>query len=161
MSAVSPGSMVTGLMAGVGMALLFGVMDASAKPENLTFLEKPLTPEQIALGKDDYVEFCASCHGSNLEGQKSWKRRLDTGRMPAPPHDASGHTWRHSDQELFAITKFGVGAVVPGYESDMPAFEDVLSDEEIIAVLGYIKSVWSDEEREFQHNLNLKDGRAR
>ncbi|RCK40518.1 c-type cytochrome, partial [Thalassospira profundimaris] len=93
MSAVSPGSMVTGLMAGVGMALLFGVMDASAKPENLTFLEKPLTPEQIALGKDDYVEFCASCHGSNLEGQKNWKRRLDTGRMPAPPHDASGHTW--------------------------------------------------------------------
>ncbi|RCK40550.1 cytochrome C [Thalassospira profundimaris] len=161
MIAVSPRSLVTGLMAGVGMALLSGVADAGSTPENLTFLEKPITPEQIALGNDVYAEFCASCHGANLEGQKNWKRRLDTGRMPAPPHDASGHTWRHSDQELFAITKFGVGAVVPGYESDMPAFEDVLSDEEIIAVLGYIKSVWSDEERAFQHNLNPKDGRAK
>ena len=82
-------------------------------------------------------------------------------QMPAPPHDASGHTWRHSDLELYAMTKFGIGAVVPGYESDMPAFEDVLSDEEIIAVLGYIKSVWSDEERAFQHNLNPKDRRAK
>ncbi len=43
----------------------------------------------------------------------------------------------------------------------MPAFEDVLCDEEIIAVLGYIKSVWSDEERAFQHNLNPKDRRAK
>ncbi|MET4735703.1 mono/diheme cytochrome c family protein [Thalassospira sp. MBR-102] len=161
MSAVSPGSLVTGLMAGVGMALLSGVADAGSMPENLTFLEKPVTSEQIALGNDVYAEFCASCHGTNLEGQENWRRRLDTGRMPAPPHDASGHTWRHSDRELFAMTRFGVGAVVPGYESDMPAFEDVLSDEEIIAVLGYIKSVWPDEERAFQHNLNPKDGMAK
>ena len=161
MSAVSPGPLVIGLMAGVGAALLSGVVDASSRPENLTFLEKPITREQISLGNDVYAEFCASCHGAKLEGQENWKRRLDTGRMPAPPHNASGHTWRHSDRELFAMTRFGVGAVVPGYESDMPAFEDVLSDEEIIAVLGYIKSVWSDEERAFQHNLNPKDGMAK
>ena len=161
MSAVLPGSLVTGLMAGVGMALLSGVADAGSTPENLTFLEQPITPEQIALGNDVYAEFCASCHGISLEGQKNWKRRLDTGRMPAPPHDASGHTWRHSDRELFAMTKFGIGAAVPGYESDMPAFEDVLSDEEIVAAIGFIKSVWTDKERAFQRTLNLNGGRAR
>ena len=33
--------------------------------------------------------------------------------------------------EIFTITKQGVGAVVPGYESDMPAFGDSLTDAEI------------------------------
>lgn len=32
-----------------------------------------------------------------------------------------------------------------GYESDMPAFKDKLSDGEIRAVLAYIKSHWSEE----------------
>lgn len=65
--------------------------------------------------------------------------------MPAPPHDASGHTWHHPDSVLFGITKHGL---VPGkyappkYESDMPAFGGPLSDEEIWAVLAYIKSSW-------------------
>ncbi len=65
--------------------------------------------------------------------------------MPAPPHDGSGHTWHHPDAVLFGITKKGV--VPPyapvGYESDMPAFAGKLSDDEIWAVLAYIKSHWS------------------
>lgn len=64
--------------------------------------------------------------------------------MPAPPHDESGHTWHHPDQLLFAIVK---GGLVPpyapaAYESDMPAFAGKLSDEQIWAVLAYIKSHW-------------------
>jgi mono/diheme cytochrome c family protein len=65
--------------------------------------------------------------------------------MPAPPHDESGHTWHHSDQDLFKMSKFGVGAVIPGYESDMPAFEGILSDGQLMAVLAYIKSRWSEQ----------------
>lgn len=70
--------------------------------------------------------------------------------MLAPPHDATGHTWHHPDRELFLITKNGLGAVVPGYESDMPAVESVLSDEEITAILAYIKSTWPNEARLYQ-----------
>lgn len=70
--------------------------------------------------------------------------------MPAPPHDATGHTWHHSDQELFTITKEGPGAVVPGYESDMPPFGAMLSDDEITAVVAYIKSTWPQKERDYQ-----------
>jgi mono/diheme cytochrome c family protein len=70
--------------------------------------------------------------------------------MPAPPHDASGHTWHHSDEELLTITKKGLAAVVPGYESDMPAFEGSLSDDEIRAILAFIKSTWPKTEREYQ-----------
>jgi mono/diheme cytochrome c family protein len=114
------------------------------------FLGEEVDPETISLGQELYAENCASCHGANLEGQPDWKRRLENGRMPAPPHDATGHTWHHSDQSLLLITREGIEAVVPGYESDMPAFGEVLSDEEIRAVLAYIKSTWPERERNFQ-----------
>jgi mono/diheme cytochrome c family protein len=101
-------------------------------------------------GQALYEQHCASCHGRNLEGQPDWQRRGPDGLMPAPPHDASGHTWHHSDDQLFLITKRGISALVPNYKSAMPAFEAVLSDEEIRAVLSYIKSKWPREEAEFQ-----------
>lgn len=126
--------------------------------EDVTFLGQPVTAEQIALGQEVYAEYCASCHGANLEGQPNWKRRLENGRMPAPPHDESGHTWHHSDQDLFAITKLGVGGVVPGYESDMLAFGDILSDEEIAAVLAFIKSTWPERQRDVQARITASDG---
>lgn len=99
----------------------------------------------LALGEKLYAQHCASCHGANLEGQPDWRKRLANGRFPAPPHDASGHTWHHPDEVLFGITKHGlVPPYAPaGYESDMPAFGGKLSDHEIRAVLGYIKSRWS------------------
>lgn len=103
-----------------------------------------------ASGKQLYLDHCAGCHGVELEGQPDWMRRLPNGRLPAPPHDASGHTWHHSDEQLFRITKEGLGAIAPGYESDMPAFGELLSDEEIRAVLDYIKSTWPERERAYQ-----------
>ncbi|MBI4724835.1 MAG: cytochrome c [Rhodomicrobium sp.] len=107
--------------------------------------------EAIALGRKLYAEHCAGCHGPNLEGQPNWRRRLPSGRMPAPPHDASGHTWHHSDDTLFRITKEGAAAIIGGgYESDMRGFGGVLSDGEIRAVLTFIKSTWPAGQREAQ-----------
>lgn len=117
------------------------------------------SPETIGLGQGLYAANCASCHGSQLEGQPDWKRRLATGRMPAPPHDVSGHTWHHSDSDLFRLTKEGVAAVAGGgYQSDMPAFEGRLSDAEIAAVLAYIKSTWPDRQRQFQAEVTRNSG---
>lgn len=97
----------------------------------------------LAQGADIYARHCASCHGANLEGQPDWTRRLPSGRMPAPPHDPSGHTWHHPSEQLFGIVKDGVEKYAPpGYESDMPAFGGTLSDGEIRAVLAYIHSTW-------------------
>ena len=109
-------------------------------------LEGAATPQRIAQGKAIYADHCAACHGVNLEGQPNWRGRNPDGRLPAPPHDPSGHTWHHPDQMLFAVTKYGPQATAgPEYESDMPAFEGVLSDQEIIDVLTYIKSTWPEE----------------
>lgn len=77
--------------------------------------------------------------------------------MPAPPHDQSGHTWHHTDKALFGVTKLGLKLFAgENYESDMPAFEGILKDEEIEAVLAYIKSTWPEREYTYQKELTEK-----
>lgn len=100
---------------------------------------------QVALGRTIYAENCASCHGVNLEGQPDWRIRKPDGRLPAPPHDETGHTWHHPDEHLFRLTKLGLKPPLApeGYKSDMPAFEGKLTDDQIWAVLASIKSTWS------------------
>ena len=112
----------------------------------------------IALGKTLYAERCASCHGARLEGQRDWKSPLPSGRMPAPPHDASGHTWHHPDGVLFRIIREGPAAVVGGgYESDMPGLGNVMSDDEIWDVLAFIKSTWPERERQYQAEISRRE----
>jgi mono/diheme cytochrome c family protein len=114
----------------------------------------------VAEGREIYAAQCAACHGVELEGQPGWRSPLPSGRLPAPPHDASGHTWHHSDAVLFRIVKDGTAAVVGGgYESDMPAFGEVLGDDEIRAVLSYIKSTWPERERQHQERVSRADER--
>jgi mono/diheme cytochrome c family protein len=67
--------------------------------------------------------------------------------MPTHPHDASGHTWHHPAGVLFRIIKEGAAAVVGGYASDMPGFSSVLADQEIRAVIAFIKSTWPERAR--------------
>ncbi|MEQ8967090.1 MAG: cytochrome c [Azospirillaceae bacterium] len=103
-------------------------------------------PDLIALGETVYVAECAACHGAGLEGETpDWRERKANGRLPAPPHDETGHTWHHPDRQLFELTMYGVEPFAPdGYESDMPAFEGRLSDREIWASLAFIRSRWPE-----------------
>ena len=105
-----------------------------------------------------YQQNCASCHGAELQGQPDWRSPGPEGRLPAPPHDATGHTWHHGDDILFRITREGTAAVVGGgYESDMPGFGDSLSDAEIRAILDYIKSTWPERERTYQRERTRQE----
>ena len=139
------------LVFGVTAALLLG----SGSPLTLAAGDEPTQPDPdnatlVARGKAVYDQHCASCHGPELEGQPNWRKRLPNGRMPAPPHDASGHTWHHSDKQLFDMTKIGPAGLVPGYQSDMPGFKDILGDSDIWAVLSFIENAWSPDIRERQ-----------
>ena len=118
----------------------------------------PPGAEVTAAGRAVYEAQCAACHGAELEGQPDWRSPLPSGRLPAPPHDASGHTWHHSDDVLFRIVKEGTAAIVgSGYESDMSGFGNVLTDAEIRAVLAYIKSTWPERERTHQEQVSRAD----
>ena len=106
-----------------------------------------LANRNLENGYRNYQEYCASCHGVNLEGQANWRSRNEDGTLPAPPHDETGHTWHHETEMLFEYTKLGgqvtLEAVgVKNFTSGMPAFGDVLTDEQIWEVLSYIRSTW-------------------
>lgn len=101
------------------------------------------SPEMTALGQNLYGQYCADCHGKNLEGQPNWRIKKADGSLPAPPHDASGHTWHHSDAMNFKYVKFGgQDNKEANFKTAMPPFNEVFSDAEIMAVLSYIKSQW-------------------
>ena len=118
----------------------------------------PRDRQLVARGSAIYGQYCASCHGANLEGQPNWKAELPEGGRPAPPHDASGHTWHHADELLFAIVQQGpASSTLPGYIYRMPAFGEVLSDDEIWAVLAYIKSTWPPEIQAAQEQVNQQN----
>lgn len=110
----------------------------------------------VALGEQVYRANCAACHGAELEGQPDWRSRDTNGLLPAPPHDENGHTWHHADDLLFEIVKYGPGPVIgdPVYRSAMPAYDSILSDQEIVAALVWIKSRWPAQERDWQAEVN-------
>ena len=93
-------------------------------------------------GQDLFATACAVCHGANGEGQPNWHIRKEDGTLPPPPLNGDGHTWHHADGLLYRIVSSGGG--ISGYESGMPAFGEVLSHQEIIDVLMYVKSLWGD-----------------
>ena len=149
-----------GLLA-AAFAFLVGAITVALWNEGKT-LADPDDGPQVAKGKLVYARHCLSCHGPRLEGQPNWQDKLPNGRMPAPPHDASGHTWHHPDSVLFGITKHGLVPgkyAPPSYQSDMSAFGGVLSDEEIWAVLAYIKSSWPSDIRRAQHETTRERDR--
>lgn len=128
-------------------------------------LSSPLVADHEVLDRDLlggqtlYQEQCASCHGSNLEGQDNWRSPNSDGVLPALPHDETGHTWHHDNQLLFDYTKLGgrraLAAIgVQDFVSAMPAFDDTLSDEEIWDILAYIRSTRPERVQKIQASRN-------
>ncbi len=144
--------LVAGLAIGAGVLATVLLVDAG-----------PSGPDaaRLALGRQVYDGYCAACHGVNLEGQANWRRRGADGLLPAPPHDAAGHTWHHPDEQLFAITKYGTAALAGAdYKTAMIGFGDQLGDEEIGAVLDYITSRWPADIRRRQAEITARARKA-
>ena len=93
-------------------------------------------------GSDLYAANCQVCHGdSNGAG----------GRGGAPIHNDRGHTWHHPDAQLRGWVlngKLGFGS--PG----MPALGDKLTEPEVDAILTFIKSWWTAEQRDSQADIS-------
>ncbi len=138
------------------IVVIAGIVYGTGKTSDSTQVHlQPGDLQLVAMGKKIYDANCASCHGRDFKGEANWRERSDDGLLPAPPHDETGHTWHHPDEVLFELTKYGPAKMIgDGYQSAMPGFEDVLTDEEIIASLSYIKSRWPEEIRLRHDQIN-------
>lgn len=141
----------------------FSLLVAGAAAAYLLHAQRPATASMLMPDDEQVVQRgelvyrvqCAACHGPKLEGQPNWRERGPDSKLPAPPHDATGHTWHHHDAQLFRLTKFGPAALVGGsYESNMPGYAEVLSDADIVAVLSFIKSTWPSKIRGHHDDIN-------
>lgn len=116
-----------------------------------------VAPAAAQEGRALYLQHCASCHGADLEGQPDWQSPEPGGTYPAPPHWVDGHTWHHPDAMLLDYVKRGGQAVLDDMEvefrSGMPAFGDLMTDDEIAAVLAYIASTWPEDVRAAQEAI--------
>ena len=74
----------------------------------------PLAATTTAGGNLDgqalYQTHCGSCHGANGEGQFPQDPYFPdaTGRVGAPPHDSTGHTWHHPMRCWCKLSRRGV-----------------------------------------------------
>ena len=131
------------IAASLTAAIVVGWGAARVPPSAATHIADANDTAMVSRGKRIYAVHCASCHGRYLQGQPLWQLVDDYAGRRAPAHDETGHTWQHSDEDLFEMTKYGRFASAPSrYVSYMPAFRDELSDQQILAVLAFIKARW-------------------
>ncbi len=136
-------SVAAKLIAGL-IAMIANAADGSDAPPRLD-------PELIKAGWTVYRQSCASCHGARAEGAHGWQSADRNGELPAPPHDAKGHTWKHSDAMLYRIVQQGWRDEFNKTDRlTMPAFKGQLSHKETIAVVTYLKTLWTPKQRQFQ-----------
>lgn len=144
------------------LAALLVLLAAACSPadEQIVVLATPFDDDQIAQGREWYVQYCAACHGANGEGQfpEAPLEPDATGRRGAPPHNGNGHTWHHSDTLLLRYVRDG-GFSNPENFYPMPAFGTVLTDEQILQIIAYIKTMWNDEQLERQYMMTQEEAK--
>lgn len=90
-------------------------------------------------GESLYRQYCVACHGAKGIGEFAWQSRA----RAAPPLDSSGHAWHHEDAQLINMI---LDKPLP--DSKMPAWRTVLSRDDVLDLLAYIKSLWTPYIRE-------------
>lgn len=111
------------------------------------------TEHQYSQGKVIFSENCATCHGNAGQGlAENWKKPNPDGSFPPPPLNGTAHTWHHP-MEILVQTINNGGAP---YGGNMPAFREVLSEEEKIAVIAYIQNLWDQKTYDRWTNMNAK-----
>jgi mono/diheme cytochrome c family protein len=96
---------------------------------------------QIMRGEAVYATHCVGCHGPNGEATPDWRKPNSDGKYPPPPLDSSAHAWHHSTDVLKKTILKGT----PPEIGSMPAWESILTEQQVDDVIVWIKSLWSNE----------------
>ena len=118
---------VTRSLCAIAIALGLGCCDAdladtapSAEPAEVR--EPEAARDDEPNGEELYETHCVSCHGVEAEGTDICVSLI------------TPHINMQSDGKLFVMIKSGTGG-------QMPSFGDVMRDDEIIEVIGYLRSI--------------------
>ena len=126
-------------------------------PQEIAAYAQLADDETLARGRQIYTQYCASCHGINGEGQfPDSYDYIDpaTGKHGAAPQDETGHTMHHDDDLLYWYIMNG-GVAKPEESYPMPGYSGILSDENVLDVIAFIKSLWTQEQRYMQADTTL------
>jgi mono/diheme cytochrome c family protein len=104
--------------------------------------ERRYDAAQLQRGAALYRQYCARCHGDKGQGKVlPWNVRQADGFYPPPPLDDSAHAWHHPTTVLVRVVREGS----PPGQGKMPGWKDRLGEAEIVDVVVYVTSLWSDE----------------
>jgi len=112
----------------LGIILVAGyflALDAS----NVSAYEQPYNPAGI------YATHCAQCHGKSGSGDGPQAKSLN--HRPHTFRDCGWMTMM-SDASIFLVIKEGSAA--GGFDSDMPGYGGTLNDDQIVALINYVRS---------------------
>ncbi len=118
------------------LPMLLGLLLAAcrvdeAPPPALT----PTPADPAALGRETFAKWCVPCHGADGQGFVN--------ALNAPALNAGGEAYKLSDQAILDAIIDG-GAASGGA---MAPLGNALTDEQEAAVLQYLHTLWTDEER--------------
>ena len=125
-------------------SFIYGCSDKQADKDSLSknkIIERTINPIHFSQGQKLFQLNCASCHGKQAEGARDWRKPDAQGKNPAPPLNGTGHAWHHSNKSLASTIKNGTAKI----GGNMPAWIDILSDNEINLILTWITAQWPDE----------------
>ena len=119
----------------LGTALLIAALLIIVPRLETNRVQSTVSLETLERGESLYIANCATCHGTEGQG---WAQE----GVLAPAVNGSEHAWHHPDEQLVDLLRNG-GVVMPAVGADW-------SEEEIEAVLSYVKRWWTPRQREAQ-----------
>lgn len=106
---------------------------------NSNQVAEPLASDQtIVQGEQVYSQNCAACHGEQGEGHAAV--------VQAPAVNGDEHAWHHADGQLQELILNG--------GIDMPSFQNELTDQDVIAVIRYIQTLWRPDQLKAQQSIS-------
>lgn len=122
-----------------GAASLLAAAVTACGASEPSFATPAETAGNLTRGEELYTATCLACHGDEAGVG---------GVAEAPPHHADGHTWHHPDAQLIDWILNGKPFTA------MPGFGEQLSREDAAAILAYIKTWWTDQQRAEQAEVS-------
>ncbi len=96
-----------------------------------------LTPALALTVKENYLFYCAPCHG--IEGRGDGPNATPTQPVAPRNHRSKKEMSKLSDQDIINVIKFGGRAT--GISTLMPPYKNTLTEEEIVELKDYLREL--------------------